>query len=154
MHNRPFAATSAGYDWSRFGRHRLRAPAGVLIDSPLGFQAHGWLGTLWPGDGEAGGWARMLWQADPAHGGWLIPRRLAGADVLEFGADQACQVVRWYGIVDCYDAVEWLTVQGPYAEPGAAHAHAQQLLAGLRYRPSREVLPARTPCMRPRASRS
>ena len=135
MPNLRFTAESAGYDWSRFGRHRLRAPGGVLIDSPLGFQPHGWLGTLWRAQAEPVGWARMLWQFDAEHGGWMVPNRLAGGDVFEFGADQAGQLVRWYGIVDCYDAVEWLTVQGPYPDPAAAFQHAEVLLAQLRYSP-------------------
>lgn len=125
--------TTTGYDWSRFGRHRLRTPAGVLIDSPVGFQAESWLGTLWQSDAEPCGWARMLWHADHSRGGWLIPNRLAGGDVLEFGAQAAGGTVRWYGILDSYDAVEWLTVQGPYSDPGTACRHAQVLLAEVRY---------------------
>jgi hypothetical protein len=133
MHDRSSTARTPLYDWTRFGRHRLRAPAGVLIDSPLGFEPNGWLGTLWPAAAEPGGWARMLWSADNTHGGWLVPQRLAGGDVLEFGADHDHKLARWYGIVDSYDAVEWLTVQGPYPHPAAAHEHAGQLLALIRF---------------------
>jgi len=122
-----------GYDWSRFGRHRLRAAGGVLIDSPLGPAGHGWLGTLWLA-GDPLAWSRMLWTPDPELGGWIVPGRLAGGDVIEFGADRTGQAVRWYGIVDSYDAVEWLTLQGPYPDPCAAHQHAQQLLGHMRYR--------------------
>lgn len=113
MHDRPSSARTSVYDWTRFGRHRLRAPAGVLVDSPLRVGPHLWLGTLWPSDDEPCGWARMLWHPDHDHGGWTIPARLAGGDVLEFGADHDGHPVRWYGIVDSYDAVEWLTIQGP-----------------------------------------
>jgi hypothetical protein len=133
MHDR-CASTTTGYDWSRFGRHRLRAPAGVLIDSPVGFTAASWLGTLWNAETEPCGWTRMLWEGDHRCGGWIIPSRLAGGDVLEFGAQSADGIVRWYGIVDSYDAVEWLTVQGPYSDPTAAYLHAQVLLAEVRYR--------------------
>jgi hypothetical protein len=68
--------------------------------------------------------------------------------VLEFGNDTADRPVRWYGIVDSYDAVEWLTMQGPYRDPRAAHEHAQQLLAQLRY-----VAPLRAHTARPRCTR-
>jgi len=144
MHERHVTRPQGGYDWSRFGRHRLRAPAGVLIDSPLGRPGAGWLGTLWPA-AEASGWSRMLWTPDTESGGWTIPGRLAGGDVIEFGADHAGQTVRWYGILDSYDAIEWLTIQGPYLEPGAAYQDAQLLLGQLRYA---LVLRARTTCRR------
>lgn len=140
--------TTTGYDWSRFGRHRLRAPAGVLIDSPVGFQAESWLGTLWPSDADPCGWARMLWHADHSRGGWLIPSRLAGGDVLEFGAQADWGLVRWYGIVDSYDAVEWLTVQGPYSYPGAASDDALRQLDHLRYAPPHHMSAAHNRCIR------
>jgi hypothetical protein len=135
------------YDWTRFGRHRLRAPAGVVIDSPLGFAGAGWLSTLWPG-GNEGGWSRMLWTPDDGAGGWAVPARLAGGDVIEFGNDLADRAVRWYGIVDSYDAVEWLTVQGPYTDPGAADDHAQQLLATIRFQTPLRTRTRRLPCSR------
>lgn len=153
MHNHR-TPTTTGYDWSRFGRHRLRAPAGVLIDSPVGFQAGSWLGTLWPSEAEPCGWARMLWQSDLARGGWLIPNRLAGGDVLEFGVVATGGIVRWYGIVDSYDAVEWLTVQGPYSDPGTAYRHAQVLLAEVRYRDPLRARTRRQECSRRRSRRA
>ena len=142
-------AASIAYDWTRFGRHRLRAPAGLVIDSPVGAAGARWLGTLWPGD-NCGEWSRMLWTPDHTGGGWLVPTRLAGGDVLEFGNDTANCPVRWYGIVDSYDAVEWLTVQGPYRDPGAAHDDAQRLLGLIRYRsPVRTGTPSRACTRRP-----
>jgi hypothetical protein len=130
------ASRLAVYDWGRFGRHRLRVPAGVLIDSPLPASAVAWLGTLWPDDPARGGWARMIWERDRVVGrGWNIPARLAGGDVVEFGADQSGRVVRWYGIVDTYDAVEWLTLQGPYPDPAAAQYDADRRLAEIRFQP-------------------
>jgi hypothetical protein len=124
----------AAYDWGQFGRHRLRVPAGVLIDSPVSARAGVWLGTLWPDDRAPGGWTRMLWEPDVAlRRGWTVPARMAGGDVIEFGADQPGTVVRWYGIVDSYDAVEWLTLQGPYPHPAAAMRDADRLLADIRY---------------------
>lgn len=141
--------TRPAYDWSTFGRHRLRVPAGVLIDSPLGQPGHGWLATLWPQPDSEVNWARMLWEPDHSHGaGWVVPQRLAGGDVIEFGADRPGQLVRWYGIVDSYDAVEWLTVQGPYTDPQGAHDHAQALLAALRYQPPLRAASPRPPCTR------
>ena len=149
MHERPSTAPHSGYDWSRFGRHRLRAPASVLIDSPLGAAGSGWLGTVWPA-GDSSGWARMLWTPNPNLGGWTIPSRLAGGDVIEFGADHDGHVVRWYGILDSYDAVEWLTLQGPYAEPCAAHGDAERILDGLRYAQARRSQHHASACTRHR----
>ena len=139
--------SSHGYDWSRFGRHRLRAPAGVLIDSPLGPAGAGWLGTLWPA-GDAPGWTRMLWTPATDLGGWTIPRRLASGDVIEFGTDHVGQVVRWYGILDSYDAVEWLILRGPFRDPSAAHQHAQELLASLRFVPTARAHRSSRDCTR------
>jgi hypothetical protein len=133
MRERHATESSHGYDWSRFGRHRLRTPAGALIDSPLGSAGTGWLGTLGPSIGSTG-WERLLWKRDPHLGGWTIPARLAGGDVIEFGADHDGQVIRWYGLVDSFDATEWLTVQGPYPDPAAAHDHAERMLAAIRLR--------------------
>lgn len=123
-----------------------------MIDSPVSAAAAGWLGTLWPSDND-GGWSRMLWTPADVGGGWLVPARLAGGDVLEFGNDTADRPARWYGIVDSYDAVEWLTVQGPYRDPRAAHEHAQQLLAHLRYAAPLHARVARTRCTRGPAAR-
>lgn len=148
MHDRPSSARTPAYDWTRFGRHRLRAPAGVLVDSPLLVGPHLWLGTLWPSDDEPCGWSRMLWHPDHDHGGWTIPARLAGGDVLEFGADHDGHPVRWYGIVDSYDAAEWLTVQGPHREPASAYEHAQELVGQLRYAPPLGTRRTRRDCTR------
>lgn len=145
--------STTGYDWTRFGRHQLRVPAAVLIDSPLGRPGHGWLATLWPACDAEAGWARMLWEPQSLHGGWLVPARLAGGDVLEFGADHSGEPVRWYGILHTYDAVEWLTIQGPYDGPRAAHDHAEQLLARLRYEPPLRAGVAGSLCTRTRARR-
>ncbi|MFP5487467.1 MAG: hypothetical protein ACLGHQ_04085 [Acidimicrobiia bacterium] len=138
-----------GYDWSRFGCHRLRTPAATLVDSPVGFHQYGWLATIWPAPDTPAGWTRLIWQADPVNGGWRLPARLAGGDIIEFGADHDRRVVRWYGIVDSYDAVEWLTLRGPYPDPGAAHADAERLLARLRFEPVRPRASQR-PCSRVR----
>ncbi len=77
---------SDAYDWTRFGRHRLRAPGSIVIDRP-GPGPQLWIATVWPDPRESSGWRRMLWQPDPAYGrGWLIPERLAFGDAIEFGA--------------------------------------------------------------------
>lgn len=94
----------------------------------------------------------MLWHPDRGHGGWTIPARLAGGDVLEFGADHDGRPVRWYGIVDSYDAAEWLTVQGPYPDPAVAHHHAEGILARLRFAPPIRAQHRHRSCTRGQAS--
>ncbi len=145
------AAPASSYDWARFGRHRFRTPAAVVIDNPLPPAAAGWMATVWPDAGVPGGWGRMLWQPDPAYGrGWLIPDRLTLGDVLEFGAHNPAGG-RWYGILDSYEVAAWMTVQGPYPDPAAALADADRLLAGERYLPPLDTQPRREstrPCAR------
>lgn len=123
-----------------------------MFDSPVGPAGAGWLGTLWPLGPECG-WERMLWAVDGTSGGWVVPGRLGGGDVIEFGNDTADRMVRWYGIVDSYDAVEWLIIQGPYPEPWAAHQHGQQLLDALRYAPPLHTYSTRRACTRRPARR-
>ena len=148
------AGTLADYDWTRFGRHRLRVPAGNLIDAPLARSAQMWLGTMWPDNYSIGGWARMLWEPDLAHGrGWMVPARLSGGDVIEFGANQAGNLARWYGIIDSYDAVEWLTLQGPYTDPAAAFQDGERRLAEIRFQPAPNQR-AHRPCTRSAAMNS
>lgn len=122
-------APPAGYDWTRFGRHRLRTGAAVLLDHPLG--AGGWIATTWADPATPGGWNRLGWQPSPA-GGWELPAQLALGDVIEFGAGAA----RWFGIVDSYEPGGWLTVQGPYPDATGAAVDAERLLAAERYLPS------------------
>lgn len=145
------AVPASSYDWARFGRHRFRTPAAVVVDSPLPPAGPGWMATVWPDPAVPGGWGRMLWQPDPAYGrGWLIPDRLTLGDVLEFGAHSSAGD-RWYGILDSYEVGAWLTVQGPYPAPAAALEEAERLLAGERYLPPLDADPRRTstrPCAR------
>ncbi len=144
---------SAGYDWARFGRHRLRAPAAVIIDHPL--DPAGWAATVWADPTQPGGWTRLCWEQAPTAGGWALPARLALGDVVEFGT-HARPGARWYGIVDAYEPGGWLTLQGPYPHPDAAARDAARLLAAERYLPP---LPAgahhhaATPCTRRRPHR-
>ena len=152
-------ATGSSYDWARFGRHRFRTPAAVVVDSPLPPAGPGWMATVWPDAGVPGGWGRMLWQPDPAYGRrWLIPDRLALGDVLEFGSHNLAGGGRWYGILDSYEVAAWLTVQGPYPNAAAALAEADRLLADERYLPPLEASPRRAstrPCARqPRRRRT
>lgn len=146
------ATSSSGYDWARFGRHRFRTPAAVVVDSPLWPEGPGWMATVWPDRLVPGGLGRMLWQPDAAYGrGWVIPDRLALGDVLEFGADGPSGGARWCGILDSYEVAAWLTVQGPYPDPLAALAEADRLLAGERYLPPLDTDPRRAstrPCAR------
>ena len=142
---------TASHDWDRYGRHRFRAPAAVVIDDPL-IPSSTWLATIWPEHRVEGGWARILWHPDPPPGrGWSLPDRLALGDVIEFGGDDANGIRRWYGIVDSYEVNAWLTVQGPYPDPGAAHRDAERLLADQRYLPPLDTDPhptATRPCAR------
>lgn len=133
----PPAASPGPYDWARFGRHRLRAPEGILIDlavtpAPV---AVVWVATLWPDAASPAGWARQLWQPDPSRHGWRLPGQLAAGDVVEFGADRPDRPVRWYGIIDSF-LNELLTIQGPYPHPAAAHDEAQRLLGAARFLPA------------------
>lgn len=147
------SSASPAYDWALFGRHRLRAADGAIIDLPLptGAARQVWVATMWPDPNVGGGWARTLWQPHPATGrGWRIPLQLAAGDVLEFGADTPQQQVRWYGIMDSYEVDQWATVQGPYPHPAAAYDEAQRLLALERYVPPLESEAPRPvePCRR------
>ena len=137
-------APTAGYDWQQFGRHRLRAPGSAVVDFPVTTMAAAqvWVATLWPDPRTPGGWDRTLWHAEPTTGrGWLLPEQLAAGDVLEFGADNEEGPVRWYGIMDSYELDRWVTVQGPYPNPTAAHDAAQDLLAHERFLPALEPEP-------------
>jgi hypothetical protein len=152
-------AQPSGYDWSRFGRHRLRAPASVVIDLPIASDAASavWVATVWPDPRAPGGWERIPWGVDQHAGrGWVLPQQLAAGDVLEFGADTPTTPVRWYGVLDSYEFDRWLTVQGPYPHLTAAYDDAQRLLALERYLPALEPdshLRVRVPCARGRRPR-
>ncbi|MGE3836244.1 MAG: hypothetical protein AB7H43_15885 [Acidimicrobiia bacterium] len=127
---------AASYDWSQFGRHRLRAPNGTIIDLPVPVvrEATVWVATTWPDPHASAGWARQIWALDPAtRRGWQLPPQLAAGDVLEFGADTPAGYVRWYGIMDSYEVDRWATVQGPYVDPASAWSDAQRLLALERF---------------------
>lgn len=147
----PGAATDAGaYDWSRFGRHRLRTPAAIVIDTPLALAGQAWTATMWPDARLPGGWGRLVWELDPqAARGWLLPEALAMGDIIEFGVNSPSRSLRWYGIVDSYDVDAWLTLQGPYPHPATAHHDAERLLAPLRYsnplRPPTDRICSRSP---------
>lgn len=124
------------YDFTRLGRHRLRAPNGAVIDLPVPVLpgARVWVATIWPDPQAPGGWGRHVWALDPVTGrGWQLPHQLAAGDVLEFGADAPVGPVRWYGIMDSYEVDRWATVQGPYEHPAAAYTEAQRLLALERF---------------------
>ena len=141
------------YDWTRFGRHRLRAPNGAIIDQPIPTTGHApWVATTWPDAAATGGWARGLWHPDPAGRGWRLPHELTAGDVVEFGADTPTGPVRWYGIMDSYEVDRWATLQGPYPHPAVAHDVAQQLLALERYVPPLDTEPSPTPRPCPRAA--
>lgn len=153
----PINEPPAGYDWTRFGRHRLRAPGGAIVDFPLPTSASVrsmWVATVWPDPTQPGGWARQVWPLDPIRGrAWLLPGQLAAGDVVEFGADDPAGPVRWYGIMDSYEVDQWATIQGPYPHPHAAHDEAQRLLAIERYVPPLDPDPPSPPTDSGRADR-
>ena len=122
--------------WTAFGRHRFRAPVGIVIDAPFPI-AGGWVAVIWPDAADPTGWRRLLWQADAIAGrGWLIPERLAYADVVEFGSDPT-GAQRWYGIVESYEPGTWLALRGPFATPDDANRAADQLLSPGQHVPQR-----------------
>jgi len=138
-----------GYDWSRFGRHRLRAPASVVIDVPIPTASHISVSTGWPDARTPGGWARLPWELDPRTGrGWVLPQQLAAGDVIEFAANTADGWVLWYGVLDSYEFDRWVTVQGPYPDAAAAHDDAQRLLGLERFLPALDVQPRASECGR------
>lgn len=126
----------SGYDWTRHGRHRLRAPDAVIVEVPLPVAADSqmWVATIWPDQRLAGGWNRALWE--PTGRGWRLPHQLAAGDVIEFGADTPRAPVRWFGILDSYEPDRWATFQGPYPTPHDAWTDAQRLLALERFQPA------------------
>ena len=134
---RPHASEpTTGYH--QFGKHRLRAPIGIVVDTPIPI-AGGWVGIIWPNPtsaADSNAWSRHCWEPDLSGGrGWLIPERLALADIVEFGSDPT-GAQRWYGVVDSYDAGQWLTLQGPYPTPHDAHQAAQALFAANCHTPA------------------
>jgi hypothetical protein len=144
-HHRPnpspptVAVNTSPSTWDQFGRHRFRAPVGIVIDTPFPM-AGGWVAVIWPDAADPSGWRRLLWQHDTAAGrGWLIPERLAYADVIEFGSDPT-GARRWYGIVQKYEPGQWLTVQGPFPTPIEAGRAADRLLNPTRHVPEQRVV--------------
>jgi hypothetical protein len=131
-----------GYDWSRFGRHRLRAPASVVIDVPVPTVSYVIVSSVWPDPKVPGGWARRPWAIDPLTGrGWVLPQQVAAGDVIEFAATTGGGWQRWNGVLDSYEFDRWLTVQGPYPDAAAAHDDAQRLLALERFLPALDAQP-------------
>jgi len=123
---------SEGYDWSRFGRHRLRTAAAVLLDHPI--SPSGWAATVWADSVDPSGWRGFRWEPGAA-GGWELPSRFVLGDVVELGSGSA----RWVGVVDGYEPGGWLTLRGPYDDRTAAAADAERLLAAERFEPVPEV---------------
>lgn len=115
-----------------------RVQAGTLLDAPLlpGPRTTPWTAVVWPDGRAPGGWARGVLPPGRHSRGWMAAT-LAPGDVIEFGADQPGRrrqppaLHRWYGVVlatDCDRVVAW----GPFPEPGAAWACAQQALSRWR----------------------
>ena len=126
-------------DFAAFGRHRFRAPIGIVIDTPFVIVG-GWVGVIWPEPSSSLGWRRMLWQRDEGVGrGWLIPESLAYADVVEFGSDPT-GAQRWYGVVERYEPGQWLTLQGPFSTPTEAGLAAARLLSQTQHVPQEALV--------------
>jgi hypothetical protein len=138
------------HDWSRFGRHRFRAPDAVVVDVPVRVEPASrlWIATLWPDPRRPDQWTRLQWWPDLVLHGWSLPSLSAAGDVVEFGADVQDRPVRWYGVLDAYEVDRWLTVQGPYADPVSARADAQRLLAPARFLPPLNPAGAAVSCSR------
>ncbi len=153
MHDHDPPPGLEAYDWSRRGRHRLRAPDAVIVELPVPVDATArvWVATIWPDPRVLGGWGRALWE--PAVRGWRLPLQLAAGDVIEFGADTPRRPVRWFGIMDSYDPDRWATFQGPYPHPGEAWADAQRLLALERFQPALDPSPVKVPLCHARRRR-
>lgn len=62
-------APSSSYDWARFGRHRFRAPAAVVVDNPLPPAGLGWMATVWPDPGAPAAGAGCSGSPTPPTGG-------------------------------------------------------------------------------------
>ena len=130
------AAITPSSTWEQFGSHRVRAPIGIVIDTPFPIIG-GWVAAIWPDPDDPAGWRRLLWQRDePTGRGWLIPERLAYADVIEFGLDPA-GTRRWYGLVEQYEPGQWLTLRGPFANPADAERAADAMLNPAQHDPER-----------------
>jgi hypothetical protein len=147
---RAFVPPLPTHDWSRFGRHRFRAPDAVVVELPVCVEPVSlvWVATLWPDPRTPDQWTRLHWRRDDALHGWSLPSLSAAGDVLEFGADVGDWPVRWYGVLDAYEVDRWLTVQGPYANPTTARADAQLLLAPARFLPPLDPVGAAASCSR------
>ena len=108
-------------DFASLDRHDLRVAHGSLLDNPLdpdpGSQV--WIATIWPDRQQPAGWGRLIWDRHPSGRGWTIHPLTHLGDVIEFGADSATGLDRWYGyIIDANEVV--LHVVGPFNQPHAA----------------------------------
>ncbi len=114
-------------DFAILDRHVLRVAHGSLLDNPLDPAAGSqvWVATIWPNPQQLGGWGRLVWDRHPSGRGWTIHPMTHLGDVIEFGADTAAAIARWYGYVQNADQTS-LHVVGPFAEPSRAldDAHA------------------------------
>ena len=139
LHRRNPSPPAAATNFATVGRHRFRAPIGIVIDTPFPIVG-GWVAVIWSDATEAAGWRRLLWQPDQSAGrGWLIPERLAYADVVEFGSDPT-GTQRWYGIVERYEPGQWLTLQGPFSTPSDAEQAADRMLNPSLHVPEQPVV--------------
>ena len=118
-------------EWSgaTLDRHVLRVAHGSLLDNPLDADpgSHVWVATIWPDRQQPGGWGRLIWDRHPSGRGWMIHPLTHLGDVIEFGADRANAIDRWYGYVLDADGMAMQLV-GPFTEPDSALEDARGAL--------------------------
>ena len=117
-------------DFASLDRHAFRVACGVLLDVPLGAErgTHRWVATMWGDDDSDTGWGRLLWDRHTTRRGWVVHPLTHVGDVVEFGADFASDVDRWYGYVMTIGPLQLILV-GPFDTPADAAADAALALA-------------------------
>ncbi len=62
---------------------------------------------------HSAGWGRLIWDRHPSGRGWTIHPLTHLGDVIEFGADTAVTMERWYGYVADADETS-IDLVGPF----------------------------------------
>lgn len=122
-------------DFATLDRHVLRVAHGSLLDNPIDADpgSHVWIATIWPDRQQPGGWGRLIWDRHPSGRGWTIHPLTHLGDVIEFGADRASAIDRWYGYVADANEIRAVVV-GPFID--AAEASTDGSTSQCRWRSS------------------